>query len=87
MNFCMRWFLAVLATIVLSGCNENPTADLPQPDTRPAPSAADSKIESPLIYTVANYDPEVNAEQSLAKTISLASASGKRIILEIGGQW
>lgn len=39
------------------------------------------------IYTVSTYDPERNAAQDLADTIQKAKSQGKRIILEIGGQW
>ena len=39
------------------------------------------------LYTVAAYDPARNPEADLAATIERAQAEGKRILLEIGGDW
>jgi len=39
------------------------------------------------LYTVADYDASADPSKDLIATMSQASKSGKRILLEIGGQW
>ena len=39
------------------------------------------------VFTVAEFDPSADPFADLAETVSQAQASGKRILLEIGGRW
>ena len=39
------------------------------------------------VYSVDKYDPARNAAADLAETSRLAKQSGKRILLEVGGNW
>ena len=88
MNLQVHALVIVLATIVLCGCSGNLPSSTQQSDaTAPPQLSPDSSTEASSLYTVREYDSEANPEEQLAKTVSLASASGKRIILEIGGEW
>lgn len=95
MNLQVHALVVALAIIVLCGCSENPPSNegnLPsstqQADATPPPQhSKESSTESSSFYSVREYDPEANPAKHLTRTVSLASASGKRIILEIGGEW
>ncbi len=39
------------------------------------------------VYSIAEYDPQRNAAQDLAATVVQAQKEGKRILLEVGGDW
>lgn len=95
-----RWGLFA-ATLMLPGCNDSPPPkSIPSPPATPVetqttessetdgdtPKSGDDAAHDSL-YTVADYDPDRDASQDLAATIERAKAEGKRIILEIGGQW
>ena len=75
----------------LSPTDLSPTAELPSDPAATDPAAAlrspspDAKAQS--FYTVDKYDQEASPSADLARTVTLASAQGKRIILEIGGEW
>lgn len=44
--------------------------------------------QSPTVtYTVASYDPARDPAADLAATVEAARASGKRILLQVGGDW
>ncbi len=73
---------ATLATI--SGCENSSSTSL-APDTSHAPMTAD--VDYSTIYTVAQYDPSRDPQADFAATVEQATADGKRIILEVGGNW
>ncbi|MEZ6103966.1 MAG: hypothetical protein R3E01_33920 [Pirellulaceae bacterium] len=84
-----RWILHLSSLLLLVlplhwGCTTH-HADSGKMDG--ASSSARQANESAELYSVDKYDPQANAAEDLADTVSLASASGKRIILEIGGNW
>ena len=95
MNLQVRAIVVALAIIVLCGCTQNPsttTGRLPsatqQTDVTVVPQQHPPETtEFSSLHTVDRYDPDASPGADLAKTVSLASASGKRIILEIGGEW
>ncbi|NIM47777.1 MAG: DUF255 domain-containing protein [Gemmatimonadales bacterium] len=43
--------------------------------------------EAASIYVVAEYDPSRDPSKDLSRAIERAEAEGKRIIIEVGGQW
>ena len=45
------------------------------------------KPSSVPIYSVSKYNPKGNPEEDLKKTVKLAKADGKRILLQVGGDW
>ncbi len=88
MNLQVHALVVALATIVLCGCSGNlPSSTQHSDATAPPQLSPDSSTEASSFYTVREYDPKTNPVEHLAKTVSLASASGKRIVLEIGGEW
>ena len=58
------------------------TSEAPKLTTAEVPAATTSDL-----YSVAAFSPERDPKADLISTIELAQASGKRIILEIGGDW
>lgn len=50
--------------------------------------AAGCKPSGPVItYSVDSYDPKRNPAMDLAVSVSQAKSSGKRILLQVGGDW
>jgi len=39
------------------------------------------------VYTVENYDPKRNPEEDLKATVERARSEGKRILVQVGGNW
>ena len=78
----------ITAAIVLCGCGGNPTPDTTRSSEAGAiKSRGDKNVEVTSFYTVAEYDLQANPVEDLVATVTQASATGKRIILEIGGKW
>ncbi len=72
---------------IICGCGTSTTTDKTQlPELAHTESVGDQENEVNTFYTVADYDPGANPSENLIATVSQAS-TGKRIILEIGGQW
>jgi thiol:disulfide interchange protein len=46
-----------------------------------------SQTQSTVTYSVATYDPTRDPVADLAATIDQARSSGKRILLQVGGDW
>jgi hypothetical protein len=59
----------------------------PAVDEVASSSQAVNEVEADPIYIVAKYDVERDPSQDLADAVRNASASGKRILLEVGGEW
>lgn len=78
----------VAVAFFLCGCGVSGTPDATQngPTDLSKPGQHREADIAP-IYTVVEYDIERNPARDLAATVEEASISGKRIILEIGGQW
>lgn len=51
------------------------------------PILAQKKAASSGYVPVANYDPKRNAEQDVKDAVVEARRTGKRILLEVGGEW
>ena len=80
-------FVAGLATVIC-GCGTKTTRHTTQaPERAHTESVGDQEDEPGTLYTVADYDPSADPSEDLIATVSQASKSGKRILLEIGGQW
>ena len=69
---------AILPSLCSCGVSSSPQATQPE---------ADREVHPATLYTVANYDAQRDPNQDLAVTVQKAAASGKRILLEIGGEW
>jgi len=65
----------------------NSRSDAPPIENSDGEAAADPQLNADPIYSVAEYDPKANPLDDLASTVSSATAGGKRIILEVGGDW
>ena len=57
----------------------------PAPDTQAATSAAATSSAGPT--TVEKFDPKADPVKDLAAAVVLAKSSGRRIILDVGGEW
>jgi hypothetical protein len=79
-------FGAAVVTI-LFGCGTETTSNSAKELESASIGVVQQDAEAHSLYTVADYDPGANPSVDLAATVSQASKSGKRIILEIGGQW
>ncbi len=88
MNVRFHAVCGAVVTAVLCGCGTSTTSETVEIlDSAPTGNAGELAAEANSLYTVADYDPGANPSDDLAATVSQASKSGKRIILEIGGQW
>lgn len=78
----------VVAIFFLSGICLSTTSGKTQSEaSQPTSSSKDGEKNGASIYTVSKYDAERKAAQDLAATVKRAKPGGKRIILEIGGDW
>ena len=76
------------AVVVLCGCGHDSTPAARQSGAAdPSKPGPETSAEVVSFYTVDDYDPAANPVEDLVETVSQASANGKRILLEIGGQW
>ncbi len=48
---------------------------------------SDNKAETAIFYSVSAYDPARDPNKDLDATEQLARAEGKRILLQVGGEW
>ncbi len=86
----MRWkFLGVavfsVSAVTLVSCMRK---DAPQGAAPTSLQAIEPKpATNDPIYTVASYDPARDAAADLTLTVARAEREGKRILLEVGGQW
>ena len=85
---CVFWLLLAAAAIT-GGCGRSSA-----PTNNNDPAANESPMLSSestgrvtSFYTVAKYDPQADPAADLESTVAKATAEGKRIIIEIGGQW
>jgi hypothetical protein len=88
------WVLPAAITVFMavSGCGTPPPAQDQAADTGSLREGDDElgaarQNRSGNFYTAAEYDPAADPAQDLADTVAQASLTGKRILLEIGGQW
>lgn len=78
-----------VAYCTLMGCASE-TATEKTHDDRPATKIEVAKVETPSpdsFFVVDLYDPERDAVKDLEMTTELASKTGKRILIEVGGKW
>lgn len=78
--------LITITAVLLIGCSRTEQSTVTTTAEPPSVSPVDEAVEV-AFYTVDDYDPARDATADLAMTVEQASADGKRIILEIGGQW
>lgn len=80
---------ATLAVALLAGglAAASPAAagTVPRPPAAPVALAAAAAPASPSAETL--YDPQADPEADLARAVGEARASGRRILLEVGGDW
>ena len=81
--------LVVVALWLTIGCAKPSPSDnsAKSPDPLPMVDAGEDVMYLEKLFTVDHYDPERDATQDLDTTIAMASESGKRILVEVGGQW
>ena len=48
---------------------------------------SDDIVAAPIFYSVSAYDPARDPQKDLEATTQRALAEGKRILLEVGGEW
>lgn len=70
----------MLLVLVLALAVQGLLAEEPAPGTALRPSPAP-------VYTVAQYDPQRDPADDLEATVARAREEGKRILLEVGGDW
>ncbi len=77
------------STTAVSEDSESPDAQSPaaDEDTPQEPAETSSRLEVEPVYSVAEYIAERDPAKDLQATIAQASQGGKRIILEVGGNW
>lgn len=78
--------VAIIAGTLVVGCQKVETSDTTN-DDMPSTSETKPEAEATAIYSVATYDPAADPAADLAATVAQAQKDGRRIILEIGGQW
>ncbi len=88
----MRWkFLGVavvsVCAVTLVSCMRKDAPQAAVPTSLQAIEPKGSPATDDPIYTVANYDPVRDAAADLTLTVARAEREGKRILLEVGGQW
>ena len=85
MRACVVSAVVVALAFIAGGCNSR------RQEVRDSEESSAATIEDALagdpIYTVKEYDPQRDAATDLATAVATASADGKRILIEIGGQW
>lgn len=82
-------FLFILAILTM-GCHrgkEIPMVDDVTSQAREPKAAEAPKSQTPNLYSVAVFSPERDPKADLISTMELNEGTGKRIILEIGGDW
>lgn len=75
-------------------CTENTAEDAAIPlqdegqvaEEATSPVAENQTVSAP-VYSVAKYGPERDAEEDLTMTVRQATQDGKRILLQVGGDW
>jgi hypothetical protein len=79
-NTIVAVILAAVSSLI-GGCTEKSRVT-----ATTAPTAI-SEVAPTSLYAVAEYDAARDPTEDLAETVGKATASGKRIILEVGGEW
>lgn len=74
------WSSLRFLVIVIAGCNTD--GDV----SKSSDASKDAPVAKP-VYVVAEYDPDRDPIEDLATTVSQSGRDGKRIILEVGGNW
>ena len=94
MSLQVHMSVLILTSIVLGGCSRDLSSTSTarrsgqsESEDNLAPQDSSTATESASLYTVNTYDPQADPAEDLARTVSLASTRGKRIILQIGGDW
>ena len=77
----MRRIIA-LAFVLSAGCFSIASAAVPAPQVKSVTEMA--QLETPLPTP---YDESVDADAALAATIARAKANGKRVLIDLGGNW
>lgn len=71
------------------GCSVEPPVgvDVKAKTAASAAAPAEKEQAKPAFYTVDHYDVARNAADDLAATVTRAQAEGKRILVQVGGDW
>lgn len=81
--------LLVASVLILSGCGGVAASGSSSSETPGEGQTADSgrNPDHDPLYEIAVYDPARDPAADLADTVARAQREGKRIILEVGGEW
>lgn len=79
MNKSRIWVVIASCSLLMAGCRE----EMPPEST----GAVEVPPTSGSFFVVDTYDPDRDAVKDLETTTALASKSGKRILIEVGGKW
>ncbi len=89
--------ISVLAcTIVIGGCSQSSpsvtnstTIHKESPHTEPPKPKGTESVEhlTSSFYTVDHYDKTSDPNSDLAETLEIAKTKGKRVLLQVGGDW
>jgi thioredoxin-related protein len=89
-------FALVACTVAIGGCSRSSpgTADSTASSEESMLSDASESQETtttengdPSFYTVGHYDKASDPAADLTETLEIAKANGKRVILQVGGDW
>ncbi len=98
MNLPNGWIMVVCAGFLFAGCSEPSSTKKPGEPRAVRIPAVPVDVETPenietgngtaaSFFVVDHYDPERDAVKDLEMATALASKSGKRILIEVGGKW
>jgi hypothetical protein len=97
MNQSVLWIMAAWVAFLFAGCSEPSSNKVVEDGTSEIPDKlADVEIlsdtkgdpgEAISFFVVDHYDPARDAVEDLEMATELASKSGKRILIEVGGKW
>ena len=74
--------IVALVLVLSAGCFSIASAAVPAPQVKSVTEMA--QLETPLPTP---YDENADAEAALAATIARAKANGKRVLIDLGGNW
>ncbi len=98
MNKSCPWLILSCVALLLVGCTESTTSSKSDENTGSTTQSDVENLENAeneladgqnadSFFVVDHYDPERDAVKDLEMTTLLASKSGKRILIEVGGKW
>lgn len=95
-------WLAMASCMFILGCTQPSTSKNDSQPDRPSAESESAEIaeafeakqqtlaatqNSESFFTVDLYDPQRDAVKDLEMTVSMATQSNKRILIEVGGKW